>query len=489
MKALGVGLIGSGFMGKCHALAWNAVGSVFDDVPRPRLVALGETTQDLAERRAKELGFARGTADWRALVADPAVDVVSITTPNHLHAEMAVAALAAGKHVWCEKPMATTLADAERMAAAARRSDSVAVLGYNYIQNPVVGLMQRILDAGEIGQVNQLRIEMDEDFMADSEAPFSWKSEAASGHGVLDDFGVHPLSLIRVLFGEVRRVCGHMAKPYADRPTREGSRRAVETYDIATVLVELENGASGVLSLNRCAWGRKGRIFVQIFGAKGTLVYDQERMNECLVYTADLPKETQGFRTILTAPHHPPYDRFVPAPGHGLGFNDLKIIECRQLIGRIRGEEARILDFEDGLRIELTVDAIARSAQTGSWVEVRPLERMRCDEARPSEPLPRVLVRARRQPKNVASSAAAVGVHAHLFDGKAGALQPRLELAIGAAGPDGQDPARPQRIASPPQAPNVVEPVIGPPRQSLRSIVDVEQDGIGPVPGLTGWSG
>ncbi len=370
MKALGVGLIGSGFMGKCHALAWNAVGSVFDDVPRPRLVAIGETTQDLAERRAKELGFARGTADWRALVADPAVDVVSITTPNHLHAEMAVAALAAGKHVWCEKPMATTLADAERMAAAARRSDSVAVLGYNYIQNPVVGLMQRILDAGEIGPVNHVRIEMDEDFMADSEAPFSWKSEAASGYGALDDFGVHPLSLIRVLFGEVRRVCGHMAKPYADRPTREGSRRAVETYDIATVLVELENGASGVLSLNRCAWGRKGRIFVQIFGAKGTLVYDQERMNECLVYTADLPKETQGFRTILTAPHHPPYDRFVPAPGHGLGFNDLKIIECRQLIGRIRGEEARILDFEDGLRIELTVDAIARSAQTGSWVEV-----------------------------------------------------------------------------------------------------------------------
>jgi predicted dehydrogenase len=369
-KPLGVGLIGTGFMGKCHALAWNAVASVFNDVPRPRLVVVAETTQDLAELRAEELGFARGTADWRALLADPAVDVVSIATPNHLHAEMAIAALEAGKHVWCEKPMATTLADAERMAAAARRPGRVAALGYNYIQNPAVGLMRRAIDVGEIGPVNHVRIEMDEDFMADPEAPFSWKSEAASGYGALDDFGVHPLSLIRVLLGEVRRVCGHMAKPHADRPTREGSRRAVETYDIVTILIELESGASGVLSLNRCAWGRKGRIFVQIFGGKGTLVYNQERMNELLLYTTDLPKETQGFRTILTAPHHPPYDRFVPAPGHGLGFNDLKIIECRQLIGRIRGEQVRLLDFVDGLRIELTVAAIARSAETGSWVEI-----------------------------------------------------------------------------------------------------------------------
>jgi predicted dehydrogenase len=376
MKPLGVGLIGTGFMGKCHALAWNAVASVFDDVPRPRLAVVAETTQDLAQRRARELGFARGTADWRALVADEAVDVVSIATPNHLHAEMAIAALEAGKHVWCEKPMATTLADAERMAAAARRSDGIAALGYNYIQNPAVGLMRRIIDAGEIGPVNHVRIEMDEDFMADPEAPFSWKSDAASGYGALDDFGVHPLSLIRVLFGEVRRVCGHMAKPHADRPTRDGSRRAVETYDVAMALIELENGASGMLSLNRCAWGRKGRIFVQVFGAKGTLVYDQERMNECLLYTTDLPEETQGFRTILTAPHHPPYGRFVPAPGHGLGFNDLKIIECRQLIGRIRGEEACILDFDDGLRIERTVEAIARSAATGSWVEVAGPERV-----------------------------------------------------------------------------------------------------------------
>jgi predicted dehydrogenase len=370
MASLGIGLIGTGFMGKCHALAWNTVATVFGDVDRPRLAMLAEASQELAERKARELGFERATGDWRALITDPAVDVVSITTPNAFHPEMAIAALEAGKHVWCEKPMATTLADAERMLAAARASGKVAALGYNYIQNPIIRLIRRILDEGQIGTVNHIRLEMDEDFMADPEDFFFWKSEAVSGHGALDDFGVHPLSLVRVLFGGVRRVCGHMAKPYADRPVRDGGRREVETYDIATTLIELENGVSGSVALNRSAWGRKGRIFVQIFGSKGTIVYDQERMNEVQLYTVDGPKETQGFRTILTGPQHPPYDRFIPAPGHSLGFNDLKIIECHELIRRIAGEAAHLIEFEDGIFIERTVDAIARSAHEERWVEV-----------------------------------------------------------------------------------------------------------------------
>jgi predicted dehydrogenase len=370
MRTLGIGLVGTGYMGKCHAMAWNAVAPVFGDVPRPRLAVLAEVTQALADTKAREFGFERATGDWRTLVNDPAVDVVSLTTPTRFHPEMAIAALEAGKHVWCEKPMASRLADAERMRAAARASGTVAALGYNYIQNPVIRLIRRILDEGQIGEVNHVRFEMDEDFMADPQEPFSWRSEAASGHGALDDFGVHPLSLIWTLLGGVRRVCGHMAKPYAERPLVDGGRRAVESYDIATTLIELETGASGVIALNRSAWGRKGRIFMQLFGSKGAIVYDQERMNEVQLYTTDVARETQGFRTILAAPCHPPYDRFIPAPGHGLGFSELKIIECRQLIGRIRGEATILIEFEDGLRIERTVDAIARSAHAGTWIEV-----------------------------------------------------------------------------------------------------------------------
>lgn len=370
MRALGVGLIGSGYMGKCHALAWNAVAPVFGDVPRPKLTVLCEVDEALAARRAGEFGFNEATADWKALIAHPDVDVVSITTPNAFHAEMAIAALQAGKHVWCEKPMATSLTDAEAMLAAANAAGTVAALGYNYIQNPAMRLAQRLIADGAIGDVNHVRVEMDEDFMADAGAFFSWKSEAASGHGALDDFGVHAFSLLKVLVGEVEEITADMARPYPERPLPGGGTRAVETHDIATLLLRLSCGASGLVALDRSAWGRKGRIALQIFGARGTIAYDQERMNEIELYTAGGPADLQGFRRILTAPAHAPYDRFIPAPGHGLGFNELKIIECRELLRAIAGEPAHLIDFAAGLRIERTVDAAARSFREGRWTKV-----------------------------------------------------------------------------------------------------------------------
>lgn len=371
MDSIGVGLIGTGYMGKCHALAWNAVHPVFGDVPRIRLAHLGEANAELAERRAAEFGFANASGDWRAVISDPAVDVVSVTTPNQFHAEMAIAALEAGKHVWCEKPMAPLLVDATRMRDAARLSGKIAMLGYNYIQNPTIRHIARLLGEGAIGSVNHVRIEMDEDFMADPEQPFYWKSELASGYGALDDFAVHPLSLLWTLFGSVERVVSDMARPYLDRPLASGGRRNVENYDVASVLFRLVSGPSGVLAVNRAAWGRKGRIGIQIFGASGSILFEQERMNEFQLYTTDGRATENGYRTILTAPHHKPYDRFIPAPGHGLGFNDLKVIECRQLIGRILGQPDTVgIDFDEGLLIEKTIHAMAASYDEQRWVTV-----------------------------------------------------------------------------------------------------------------------
>jgi len=366
-----VGLIGSGFMGKCHALAWTSVRTVFGDTPKVTLSHLGEASTELAVRRADELGFAKGSGDWRAIVQDPHVDVVSITSPNQFHAEMAIAALQAGKHVWCEKPMAPTFSEAERMAQAAHDSGKVAVLGYNYIQSPAVRHIGRLLKDNAIGAVNHMRIEMDEDFMADAEAPFSWRNEKRAGYGALDDFAVHPLSLIAVLFGRVRRVMCHMAKPYATRAEASGERREVETHDAASALIELENGVSGTLMVNRAAWGRKGRIALQIFGSKGAILFDQERLNEVQLYVTSDPAGEQGFRTILAGPPHPPYSQFVPAPGHGLGFNDLKVVECRELIHAMNEEKARVIGFDEGLEIERTVHAMAASHAQEKWVMVR----------------------------------------------------------------------------------------------------------------------
>jgi predicted dehydrogenase len=369
MREIGVGLIGTGYMGKCHALAWTGVRAVFGDTPAIRLAALCEVEAKLARTKADEFGFATATDDWRALVADPSVDVVSITTPNAWHAPMAIAALEAGKHVWCEKPMAPHLADAVAMAEAARKSDGVAILGYNYIQSPAIRYIAKLLREGAIGALNHFRLEMDEDFMADPDAPFSWRSEASAGYGALDDFAVHPLSLITTLIGRPARVFGEMSKPYADRP--EGSaRRPVETFDVATALLRMPGGASGAIHVDRCAWGRKGRLQLQFFGQRGSILFDQERFNEVSVYLADGRPEDRGFRQILMGPAHPPYDRFIVAAGHQLGFNDLKIIECRQLLGRIAGEPALAVDFDQGLAIERTIHAIARASREGAWVEV-----------------------------------------------------------------------------------------------------------------------
>lgn len=368
---IGVGLIGTGFMGKCHALAWTSVRTVFGDVEPVRLVHLAEANAELARQRAGEFGFEKASGDWRAVIEDPAVDVVSVTTPNQFHPEMAIAALEAGKHVWCEKPMAPSFADAEAMLAAARRSGKAAVLGYNYIQSPAIRHIRTLLDEGAIGTINHLRVEMDEDFMADAETPFGWKHEAASGYGALDDFAVHPLSLVKALFGRVASVMCDMARPYPDRAVAGGGRRAVETYDVASSLIHLDNGVSGALLVNRSAWGRKGRIAVQIFGSKGSILFDQERFNEFQLYVTSDRVTEQGYRTILAAPVHKPYDRFIPAPGHGLGFNDLKTIECRELIRRIRGEEANLIEFDEGLEIERTVHAMAHSFEEKRWVDVR----------------------------------------------------------------------------------------------------------------------
>jgi predicted dehydrogenase len=254
------------------------------------------------------------------------------------------------------------------MEAVARKSGKVAILGYNYIQNPLVRQIGELIAAGAIGEVNHVRVEMDEDFMADPKAQFYWKSEASSGYGALDDFAVHPLSLLQTLFGNPTRVFAHQSKPYLDRPTADGGWRAVETFDIASVLFDI-GSISGVLTVNRSAWGRKGRIALQIFGSAGSIVYDQERMNELQLYRANGPATVQGYQTILSAPAHKPYDRFIPAPGHGLGFNDLKAIECHELLRTIGGEKGRVIDFTAGLEIERTVHAMAQSYAEQRWIE------------------------------------------------------------------------------------------------------------------------
>lgn len=370
MSPLGIALIGTGFMGKAHALAWRNAGAVMGDLPPVRLAVLCDMPGDRARAMAAQFGFGRAVADWRAVMDDPSVDVVSITTPNHLHRDIALAALAAGKHVWCEKPLALTLADAADMAAAAARSDRVTMVGYNYLRNPALTHARRLIDAGAIGRVVHFRGWVDEDYQADPALPWTWRATLSeAGLGALGDLGCHLVSVARALVGPLESLVAESQIVHETRALPDGSARApVENEDIATALVRFASGARGSLSASRTSWGRKSRLDWELHGTEGMIAFAQERMNELHLYQNRGPLAEQGFKTILTGPAHPPYGAFCPAPGHQLGFNDLKIIEAADLLRAITGRPNPGPDFAEAYEIERTIHAMADSARTGTRI-------------------------------------------------------------------------------------------------------------------------
>lgn len=354
---LGVALIGTGFMGKCHALAWRSVAATFGGA-HPRLEVLCDTPQDRAEAFAAQFGFARATGDWQAAVSDPAVDVVSITTPNGMHRMMAEAALAAGKHVWLEKPMALTLADAQAMAdLAASRPGQVTILGYNYLRSPAFQAAVRLVQSGAIGTPKAFRGVYDEDYSADPTLPWSWRmTHEGGGLGALGDLGCHLVSQMVALMGPVAEVTALTQIAIPQRPSPEGPK-AVENEDSALALIHFASGAQGSFATSRVARGRKCRLQWELHGSEGTLVFDQENMNELWLHKAG----EAGFTRHLTGPDQPDFAAFCPAPGHNFGFNEQKVIEARDLSAAIAGGPACGPDFAAGLQIERIIHAMAAS--------------------------------------------------------------------------------------------------------------------------------
>lgn len=365
--APGVALIGTGFMGKCHAMAWRNVATAFGGEP-PRLVVLADTPADQAQRFARDFGFAQATGDWREAVTHPEVEVVSITTPNGLHREMAEAALEASKHVWLEKPMALSVADAEHMAAVAQASGKVTLLGYSYLRSPAMRHAAALVAEGVIGQPIHFRGVYDEDYMADPALPWSWRlTRAQGGLGALGDLGCHLVSVMCALMGPVASLIAQMDTVIADRPHQGGTAR-VENEDQAQALIRFASGASGEFSCSRVARGYKCCLAWEVQGTEGTIRFDQERMNELWLFRPG--DATEGFTRILTGPAQPGFAAFCPAPGHNFGFNEMKVVECHQLLQAIAGEAPCGPDFAEGLVIERIIHGIAQSAETGARVTV-----------------------------------------------------------------------------------------------------------------------
>ena len=377
MNSIRIGLIGAGFMGRAHTIAYREVGAVFDLPAAPVLELIAEIDARTATAAARKLGFRRATADWRQLVQDPAVDLVDITAPTAAHREIAIAALAAGKHVYCEKPLALTAAEARGLAARAAKIGVVTMVGFNYLKNPIQALARDIISSGEIGDIIDFRGIHAEDYMISPQAPMTWRCSGPRGSGVVADLGSHIVSLARYLVGPIESVCGTLDTIVKQRPVAPGARRRrrVVSDDQARFLVRFANGSGGTIEASWVTTGRKMQLAYEIAGTKGSLAFTQERMNELKLYTAGQKPGREGYKTIATDPNHPPYGAFCPAPGHQLGFNDMKVIEVRDLLLAVAGKGKAWPDFREAWEIQRVVDAVIRSDAGRRWVRIDEVER------------------------------------------------------------------------------------------------------------------
>ncbi len=384
MKDIRIGLIGTGGMGKAHATAFKNVPLVFGNQPgRPILEVVADIDAKAVEKWAEEFGFARWTTNWHEIVDDPRVDLVDITTPNSLHAEMAIAAADAGKHIYCEKPLATTSADAARIVEAVERSGVISIVGFNYLKNPAQPFAQQLIASGELGEISLFRGTFDQDFLVNPDIPFSWRLDRTiAGTGALGDLGSHTIAFAHFLVGDIVEVCGLNATKIKERavPTGGsgyaataqigGEKRAVENEDIVEFLIRFEDGAIGTIGTSRIGMGRKLGLGYEIQGTKGSLFYNQERMNEIRLYRHTDPDPEKGYKTIYIGPEHPGYKAFFGLPGIGLGYNDQKIIEAHDLLTAIALDQPVQPDVRFAYKVNKVIDAVDVSCQERRWVRV-----------------------------------------------------------------------------------------------------------------------
>ena len=369
---LRIALIGSGFMGRAHAMAFQAAARTFDLGVTPVLEIIADRDETAATEARAALGFRRATGDWRQAVTDPNVDLVAIATPNILHAPVALAAMDAGKAIYCEKPLATTLEEGGAMVRRAEATRSPTAVGFTYCFNPMISLALDIVSSGEIGEVTSFRGIHAEDFMCSPEAPFNWRCEPENVGGALADLGSHIIALAQHLVGSIVEVGATLATIHGSRRDVRGELRQVTVDDMADAWIRFESGATGALSASWLSTGRKMGLRFEISGTKGALYFTQERLNELQLFRK-APVREEGFMTICAGPSHGDYAAFCPAPGHQLGYNDLKTIEAKSAIDAALRRPNRAKTLRDAFAVDVVAEAMRISSIEKTAIEVQAL--------------------------------------------------------------------------------------------------------------------
>ena len=371
-KEVRIGLIGAGWMGRAHTTSFHNAGMIFgDEVPVFEMVS--DVSKEQVSRFATENGYRRHTTNWREIIDDPDVDLVDVATPNSMHYEMAKAALNAGKHVFCEKPLSLSAAQSRELADLAAKKGVVNYCGFSNIMNPANQYVKELVQSGKLGKIMRMHATYDQDMLLDPSIPLAWRHiRKSAGTGALGDLGSHLLSVSQMILGDMDMVLGMESIVIDERPLSEGSKETgkVENDDIITFMVRYKNGAIGDFSSSRVATGRKNYFYYEIQGTEGTVVYNLERMCEVQVYfKADADNDNGrdcGFRTVLLNPQHEGFKYFQPAGGIAIAFDDMKSLQAHALMQAMEGKPY-ICDFEMGAKVDGIIDAVERSIKSGTW--------------------------------------------------------------------------------------------------------------------------
>ena len=378
-KTLRVGLIGYRFMGRAHSNAWRQAPKFFNLKANIELHTIcGRDPAGLSAARA-QLGWQHAATDWHEVVESPLIDIVDITSPPHLHAEMAIAAVKNGKHVLCEKVFALDVKQAAAMLAAAQKAKVVHMVCHNYRRIPAIALAKRMIAEGALGRIFHFRARYAQDRLADPEFPLDWRlQKETSGSGVHGDINSHIIDLGRYLVGEFTEVLGLLNTFVPERPLASelarGHRKLgkVTVPDSAMFLGRMENGVLANLEVTRYAPGRRNQITLEINGSKGSLVFDLEDLNRLKFYNVDDPKDRQGFRDILVTQRDgvQPYVSNWWPPGHIIGYEHTFVHTVADFVNACVDGKAVHPTFEDGLKNQRVLAAVEESSNKGRWVKV-----------------------------------------------------------------------------------------------------------------------
>lgn len=373
VPSLGIAIIGSGVMAKSHSLAFRNVAAVYGSVPLlPRLDLLVDATEELAAAGARTLGYERWATDWREAIEDPGIGLVDIVTPNDMHVEVALAAIEAGKHVYSEKPLALTAADARRMADAAASAGVTTMVGFTYLSNPAIALARQLIQRGDLGTIWSVRANFSLDAVSDPATPFAWRFERArAGSGALGDLGSHVIALVHALVGPIESVIGQTSTFIAQRKEPgSGALRTVENDDVTHFMARFRNGASGLFEASRVASGHGFDLVVDVVGSLGSVRFDQQAAHQLELSLPGSDGALRGARRVAVGPGHGDFGRFWGQPGLALGLHEVKAIEVHELLQAIAEGRPGVPGFEEGARVSAVQEAVELSAMERRWVDV-----------------------------------------------------------------------------------------------------------------------